>query len=386
MFRIDLAVLFLSAVQISTLQLYSDDFAFPSEKSSDDFASCTFINGTVGRCVNDCPGALFEYQLGTNPTICRFDNQVPIVCCLTHTSLPLIDLFRNDTITETDDDPDRGAQNSVKRRKSVAKCEDVYSLSLPFRNIPVQFRTTIVGGQVTSYGEFPHMAALGWTDESKNISWRCGGTLISHNFVLTAAHCVIGRLPPDTVRIGAKDLIDIDILALTQDFGIASIIGHPNYVPKMLYDDIALIKLNRRASITRKVRPACLWQENAINFTDAIATGYGHTEYGGVASNELLKVDLKILNNSECSTLYQNERSLNLGIIDSQLCAGDSAAEKDTCQGDSGGPIGVTRMNGRQIVYDIIGITSFGKACAIQPGVYTRVSHYLDWIESIVWK
>lgn len=38
-------------------------------------------------------------------------------------------------------------------------------------------------------------------------------------------------------------------------------------------------------------------------------------------------------------------------------------------------------------VYDVVGVTSFGKACGLSnsPGVYTRVYNYLSWIESIVW-
>lgn len=90
------------------------------------------------------------------------------------------------------------------------------------------------------------------------------------------------RLPPDIVRVGEKDLVNIDLDSLPQDFGIDSIIGHPNYKPDQLYDDIALIKLDKNATITTKVRPACLWQENAINFTDVTVTGYGHTEFGKI--------------------------------------------------------------------------------------------------------
>lgn len=138
------------------------------------------------------------------------------------------------------------------------------------------------------------------------------------------------RIPPDIVRIGEKDLSNTD--APPQDFGIALIIGHPEYRPRELYNDIALIKLSKRATITSKVRPACLWQGNAFNFTDVTATGYGHTEFGGKSSNELLKVDLTIFNNDECTLGYQNERLLKDGIVESQLCAGDSAGEKDTCQ------------------------------------------------------
>ena len=42
---------------------------------------------------------------------------------------------------------------------------------------------------------------------------------------------------------------------------------------------------------------------------------------------------------------------------------------------------------GNSCVYYVIGITSFGKSCAMSnaPGVYTKVSFYLDWIEGVVW-
>lgn len=153
------------------------------------------------------------------------------------------------------------------------------------------------------------------------------------------------------VRIGAKDLINDENLKTSQDFGIELIIGHHQYLPSQLYNDIALIKLNQSATITVNVRPACLWQGNSINFTDVTAIGYGHTEFGkcnnrisyrvfidylnhlgGKSSNELLKVDLKIFNNDECANGYKNENSLKNGLMNNQLCAGDSAGEKDTCQ------------------------------------------------------
>lgn len=87
----------------------------------------------------------------------------------------------------------------------------------------------------------------------------------------------INRIPPDIVRLGAKDLINVDTPA---DFGVEMVIGHPEYRPNQSYNDIALIKLNKSATITTKIRPACLWQENAINFTDVTAIGYGHTAFG----------------------------------------------------------------------------------------------------------
>lgn len=70
------------------------------------------------------------------------------------------------------------------------------------------------------------------------------------------------------------------------------------------------------------------------------------------------------------------------------ICAGDSHGgwNKDTCQGDSGGPLQISHPK-NICLFQILGITSFGQGCAVvnTPGVYTRVSHYLKWIEDIVW-
>lgn len=54
-------------------------------------------------------------------------------------------------------------------------------------------------------------------------------------------------------------------------------------------------------------------------------------------------------------------------------------------QGDAGGPLQIYHSSFK-CMFDLIGITSFGfPKCGDGPGVYTRVSHYLDWIEKIVW-
>ena len=57
--------------------------------------------------------------------------------------------------------------------------------------------------------------------------------------------------------------------------------------------------------------------------------------------------------------------------------------------GDSGGPLQIYNIDSIKCMYTILGVTSYGHTncgSAGVPGIYTRVSNYLDWIEAIVWK
>ncbi|XP_055642093.1 serine protease snake-like [Toxorhynchites rutilus septentrionalis] len=245
----------------------------------------------------------------------------------------------------------------------------------------------IVGGETAKPAEFPHQALLGWpkVDDPQQLDFRCGGSLISDRYVLTAAHCFRDGDSPIVVRLGEHDVLnDRDNQA---DFDIEAIVLHPNYKFSSVYHDIALVKLTEAVLFSKIIRPACLWTSLDVNVTSVVATGFGLTEFVGQSSNLLLKVKLDFLDRNECSRQYAGFRTFKRGIIEEQLCVGSKRGSKDTCQGDSGGPIQViTEPKG--CTYHIIGITSTGSACGVgkSPSIYTRVASYLDWIEGMVWK
>ncbi|XP_065171087.1 serine protease snake-like [Atheta coriaria] len=348
--------------------------------------TCTLDNGNTGQCVRieNCPSAIAQVRNKKNmPKRCRFDGKHPIVCC------------------EIKEDLQKLPPGTISKQK----CEEYYPaiqqpVLIPLKPIPLplpavteapsEFSSAppapeVVGGIDAPPLTFTHMAALGYGDYP-DISWACGGSLISEKYVLTAAHCT-KTLTGDVkyVRLGDLNINSTTNNAETQRFNVSKIINHPDYKAPSVYNDIALLELSRRARFNLYVFPICLYTNPEIPKKDWIATGWGNLRFLGERAHHLQQVTIHESSNETCKDAYASttKRRLKNGIdFKTQLCAG--ALNKDTCQGDSGGPLQINNAAGG---FSLIGITSFGKACGIgnTPAVYTRVSHYVGWIESIVW-
>jgi secreted trypsin-like serine protease len=92
---------------------------------------------------------------------------------------------------------------------------------------------------------------------------------------------------------------------------------------------------------------------------------------------------LGVVSSKKCEKSYRKNRKLKNGISDTQLCAGDH--DMDTCEGDSGGPLETKLYFNSKLIPFVVGITSFGFICGKNiPAVYTRVSSYIEWIQSEV--
>ncbi|XP_050080208.1 uncharacterized protein LOC126567903 [Anopheles maculipalpis] len=229
--------------------------------------------------------------------------------------------------------------------------------------------------------EFAHIAAIGWTNDGSK-RWLCAGSLIWENFILTAAHCAAdeSRTPPDIARFGDININSDDDDEFAQELRITEIIRHPKHRFSSTYYDIALMKLERNVVVTDTVAPTCLWLDDEIRFPKLLAAGWGRTGVGEEQTDILLKVELALVSNENCSNYYAGgDRSLRDGLMDHQLCAGDE--KMDTCPGDSGGPLHVKLFDGWKLIPFLVGVTSFGQACGLSvPGVYVKVSSFGDWI------
>lgn len=269
----------------------------------------------------------------------------------------------------TDTGPDEcGIREEGRRRR---KREDGRSRAR--RQEHVSFR--IVGGAYTDIERWPWAVVIGQPQRDGTFQNFCGGTLIGWDTVLTAAHC-FNDANEAYVRVGDTNLTSSRD-GQGEDIRVSDIIKHPEWDSSTFMNDVCILKLENAATYASNVRLACLPSdtdlEAMVGSTLPWIVGWGATKSGSDVSKRIKEAQVPLVDQSTCQRKYSGDASIG----DGQLCAGDGV--RDTCQGDSGGPMLATDNSG---AWTVIGITSFGAGCASkQPGVYTRVDAYLDWIQ-----
>lgn len=229
----------------------------------------------------------------------------------------------------------------------------------------------IIGGREARKHSLPWQVTL-----IQDEFFRCGASILSERWILTATHCVENiRASRLTVIAGNHALFRVE--ESEQNIPVRQKFEHPAYNTPTYDKDVTLLELNSSLIFNEYVQPICLPSSDLPTGTKCIASGWGDTRYprGSVASH-LQQVYVPLIHQAECSAKY------NGTLTDNMLCAGNiHRGGIDPCFGDSGGPLACLHNDHWQLQ----GVISWGSGCAERgnPGVYTRVTRFLHWIQAI---
>ncbi|KAM3967696.1 LOW QUALITY PROTEIN: uncharacterized protein ACR2FA_011251 [Aphomia sociella] len=246
-------------------------------------------------------------------------------------------------------------------------------------NVGVRVRwSRVVGGGGAAAGAWPWQAAL-----YRDGDFQCGATLISDQWLVSASHCFYQATEAHWVaRLGALRRGAWPRGPWERVARIRQIILHPRYAPRGFRNDIAMLRVDP-IPLHARLRPACLPPPRAQPPAGHHCTvvGWGQLyEHERVFPDTLQEVELPVISTAECR---RRTRLLPLyRVTDDMFCAGYERGGRDACLGDSGGPL-MCQESDRWYIY---GVTSNGYGCARanRPGVYTKVSNYIDWIDSVM--
>ncbi|XP_065295464.1 chymotrypsinogen A-like [Dermacentor albipictus] len=205
----------------------------------------------------------------------------------------------------------------------------------------------------------------------------CGGSIITRNLILTAAHCLFhkGVFAQMVMVFYSSDLFMTGKTLLAE-----KMILHPKFVNKfVLQHDVALLKLAVDLQFSRQAKPVCLpTAKMDLAGKTLVVAGWGATESAN-NSKILLRAEVVALTDDECQASLRRlinpltRRPMRPGPA---VCA--SGLNQRACKGDSGGPLTLTNDDGRTLQ---VGIVSAGVPCPSKiASVYASVASHIRWI------
>lgn len=180
-------------------------------------------------------------------------------------------------------------------------------------------RFGVIGGVQTIISKSPYQLAFLFNNKLK-----CGASIISETFCLTAAHCTSQYSVNITVRAGSTFKNDGgDVIK------VMKIHNHPLFDRVKLVNDFALLELEKPLKYSAYIQPAQLPEEGEDfeDGTECTISGWGKMENEEKPS-ELRSVTVYIINQEICQQNY-NTPEVKFRITSVMLCAGFPEGGRD---------------------------------------------------------
>ncbi|XP_066526486.1 transmembrane protease serine 11D [Hoplias malabaricus] len=233
----------------------------------------------------------------------------------------------------------------------------------------------ILGGHVVQEGAWPWQVSIQW--RSIHV---CGGAILNHSWILSAAHCFKNSRSTSGLQVVAGLHSRWWHGRSVQIRSVDKVITHENYDKTTYENDVALLRLRYPLSFSSRIQPVCTIQneteERDLSFRSCFITGWGSSVFEGKLVNTLRAAEVRLIDTETCNQIDWHSGH----VTDNMVCAGWEYGGVDTCQGDSGGPLSCySEVTGKYYIY---GVTSHGEECGLpkKPGLYTRISRYTTWL------
>ncbi|XP_038052116.1 uncharacterized protein LOC119724889 isoform X2 [Patiria miniata] len=342
-----------------------------------DFAANNSINEYLPQLTTNCTDSeRLALCMAFFPECPRFGSQRRVCASLCSRALECVGLDTDSTPLHCDVYPDQGVLSTsdgcLYDEEDIVQTGDCgrRPAASPSRN-PF---SRIIGGAPSHIANWPWIGSYRLSD-GRHV---CAATLISPRWAVTAAHC--GQ---NHQLVFGSSLLDTPS-DYPHAYRIAQFFIHPGYNNLRFHNDIALVKLATPVRYTDTIQPACLetGDDEADIYDTCHAVGWGRTSVFDSVSPVLKEARVPLVSWEQCKSMYSHLASSGASLTSDQICAGDADSTNETCRGDSGGPLICRGTNGR---WKLVGITSTGLECgATTPGVFTRVSKYIDFIRHTI--
>ena len=203
----------------------------------------------------------------------------------------------------------------------------------------------------------------------------CSGSILTHRWVLGAAHCFYTYLQLPRKKGLFKIRFGIDTLSEEGPISdVSMVVCHEGFKWKSA-NDVCLLQTFDKIPFSERVMPTLKPKTNETvkSVTHVRVAGWGLIENGEYA-RYLSAVDLPMMSDYQCENLLTDALSIeNPGTF---FCAGNTSTGKSPCGGDSGSVAVVRSTDNNSWI--ALGVAVQSKC--LGPTLFMSVPYFINWI------